>query len=145
MGAAVRSCMEQLACASLADDSWAQAQLKLNRRGPGLRSAEKHSPAAYLSSRAKRSELCRSMRAGHADDDAGDAGALTTALQAHNASAAEAGRAARFDAETHSNQKALSDKVDDASRAALWNRSSLDARPPRPGGCARRRRAPAGV
>eukprot|EP00959_Pyramimonas_sp_CCMP1952_P451471 9452542-Pyramimonas_sp.AAC.1 len=45
---------------SLTDDSWAQAQLNLNEGGLGLRSAEKHSPAAYLSSRAKSSELCRS-------------------------------------------------------------------------------------
>eukprot|EP00959_Pyramimonas_sp_CCMP1952_P181624 3797265-Pyramimonas_sp.AAC.1 len=86
MDAAVRSCMEQLACASLTDDSWAQGQLKLSKGGPGLRSAEKHSPAAYLSSRAESSELCRPMHAGYADDDAGDAEALTAAPQTHNAS-----------------------------------------------------------
>ena len=73
MDSAVRSCLEQVASASLTGDSWAQAQLKLNKGGLGLRSAVKHSPAAYLSSRAKRSALCRSMYAGYIDDGAGDA------------------------------------------------------------------------
>ena len=49
---------------------------------------------------------------------------MPAALQAHNASVPEADRAPRFDREAHSNQKALSDKVDDAARAALWARSS---------------------
>ena len=73
MDSAVRSCLEQVASASLTGDSWAQAQLKLNKGGLGLRSAVKHSPAAYLSSRAKSSALCRSMYAGYTDNGAGDA------------------------------------------------------------------------
>ena len=68
------------------------------------------------------------MYAGYTDDDAGDAGALAAALQTHNASVAGANQAARFDCETHSNQKTLSDQVDDAARAALWGRSSAATR-----------------
>ena len=80
---------------NLDDDSWAQAQVKLNKGGLGLRAAEKHSPAAYRSSRAKNSGLCRSMYAEYADDDAVDARALSAAFQTHNASVTEADRAAR--------------------------------------------------
>ena len=145
MDAAVRSCLEQLACASLADDSWAQAQLNLNKGGLGLRSAEKHSPAAYLSSRAKNGELCRPTRAGYANDDAGVAGALTATPQAHAASVTGADRAPSFDGETHSNQKILGPGRRRRARHPLEPLFARDARAPRPRGRARRQRAPAGA
>ena len=51
--------------------AWAQAQLALKAGGLGLRSAERHAPAAYLASRAACSSLCQQLWAGYADDDTG--------------------------------------------------------------------------
>jgi hypothetical protein len=85
MDDSVRACLEQLAGASLTEDSWKQAQLQLKRGGLGLRSCRKHAAAAYLASRAATSDLCAQLYPGFDNADYnGDAGALTAAAQDYN-------------------------------------------------------------
>lgn len=120
---AVRACFEQLSNSTPTDDSWAQAQLSLKTGGLGLRSAERHAPAAYVASRAACSALCRLLDPAYTDDDTGDAEHLGAARRAYNAQLPEGDRA-NFDADRHSDQRLLSDKLDGASRAALWARAT---------------------
>ena len=124
---AVRACLEQLSSSSPTDDSWAQAQLALKAGGLGLRSAERHAPAAYLASRAACSSLCQQLWAGYADDDTGADGALGGAVTSYNAQLPQADRIA-FDANQHGNQRGLSDKLDDAAKAELRERACLATR-----------------
>ena len=127
MDDAVRACLEQLSGCSPSDASWRQAQLKLRKGGLGLRSAESLAAAAYVASRAACSALCRQLYPGYTDDAGGDSGALAEAVQQHNARVLARDRVA-FDPEQHSDQKRLSDAVDDAALADLWEHSNAATR-----------------
>jgi len=124
MDDAVRTCLEQLSGCSPSDDSWRQAQLKLNKGGLGLRSAAKHAAAAYIASRAKSADLCRRLYPGYSNNADRDGGSLAAAVQAHNAVVRDADRVA-FDHTRHGDQKALSDAVDSAALDGLLAAATL--------------------
>ena len=109
----VRDTFTELTGFSPTEEEWQQAQLGLGKAGLGLRSAEKHAPAAYLASRTSTRELCAQVDPAYSWDAEQPGSALSTAA-ASLAAALPTNKQALLQNPADLKQKTLSDALDEA-------------------------------
>ena len=81
---AVMDCVESLLSGSFSDSKWLLASLSTKMGGLGLRSTEKHSPAAFLSSQIACRELCKEVDPHYRTDQEHTHNDFTLALSDYN-------------------------------------------------------------
>ncbi len=81
----VHTCLETFLSANFSQDEWTLATLSSKLGGLGLRSARRHSCAAFLASRTACQTLCQDLDPNHTLDAASPTSAATAALTAYNA------------------------------------------------------------
>ena len=115
---AVRECFESLLCTTFAPAEWSLATLSTNSAGLGLRSAQRHSPAAFLASVTSCCELCQQLDPNYSNELASASSSASRALAAFNAEVSDDSRFAA-DTSTKLQQKQLSSALDKKTFDAL--------------------------
>ena len=114
----IRRCFEGFSNTYPDDDAWLQASLSVRWGGLGLRSAHRHSPAAFLASRSSCHALCSEVDPSHFWEVSQPMSAAALAVQSFNSTVKQEHRVP-VDVPDTLRQKALSEALDDALWAEL--------------------------